>query len=132
MLPGAVRVPPPRPFERIKSPRGQYVCPMCGVDAGYKRGWWHKECAEMWNLSTNPRWQLRELWANVGTKCWACLVGHGIDVDHIKPLWSLTAQERKELKWWLPFNLQVLCRECHAIKTKREAGERAAIRRAAA
>lgn len=50
-------------------------------------------------------------------------------VDHVRPLWSLTARERRDLKWWLPFNLQLLCTSCHAAKTRREAGLRARAKR---
>lgn len=50
-------------------------------------------------------------------------------VDHVRPLWSLTTAERGELRWWLPFNLQLLCKGCHDRKTSREAGDRARIRR---
>lgn len=52
-----------------------------------------------------------------------------LHVDHIRPLWSLTDEERRELRWWLPFNLQLLCAACHAAKTAREARERAQVRR---
>jgi 5-methylcytosine-specific restriction endonuclease McrA len=51
-------------------------------------------------------------------------------VDHVRPRWSLTEQQRGELRWWLPFNLQLLCGRCHADKTAREAAERAELRRA--
>lgn len=55
----------------------------------------------------------------------------GTQVDHVRPLWSLSGAERVELRWWLPFNLQLLCRPCHAAKTAREAAERARLRRVA-
>lgn len=72
--------------------------------------------------------------------CWECGARAHIDdndrwispflaVDHVVPLWNLTDAERLELKWWLPFNLQLLCRRCHRAKTKREAGRRAEIAR---
>lgn len=50
------------------------------------------------------------------------------DVDHIRPLWSLTGDERGEPRWWLPGNLQLLCRSCHRDKSRVEAGHRAAGR----
>lgn len=52
-----------------------------------------------------------------------------LEVEHVRPLWSLDEVERLELRWWLPFNLQLLCVPCHRAKTKREAGARAAYRR---
>lgn len=55
-----------------------------------------------------------------------------LELDHVRPLWSLTDLERQELRWWLPGNLQLLCGPCHAAKTRLEAGQRAQVRRAAA
>lgn len=52
-----------------------------------------------------------------------------LEVDHIRPLWSLNAKERKQTRWWLPFNLQLLCAMCHKAKSKREAAERARLKR---
>jgi 5-methylcytosine-specific restriction protein A len=40
-------------------------------------------------------------------------VNIGNQVDHIQP-----AEDNPEL-FWNPENLQVLCRKCHAIKTRR-------------
>lgn len=54
-----------------------------------------------------------------------------LHVDHVRPLWSLTDAERADLRWWLPFNLQVLCRACHNDKTAAEAAQRAEQRRLA-
>lgn len=50
-------------------------------------------------------------------------------VDHVRPLWSLDDAERLDLAWWLPFNLQLLCGDCHGRKTADEARIRASIRR---
>lgn len=67
-----------------------------------------------------------------GSTCWGCGTGPvPLDVDHVRPLWSLTDAERTELRWWLPFNLQLLCDRCHRAKTKAEATARAEARRAA-
>lgn len=52
-----------------------------------------------------------------------------LEVDHRRPLWSLTDDERDDLDWWLLGNLQLLCPDCHKAKTKREAADRAALRR---
>ncbi len=116
----AVRQPPPRPFEGVRSARGQYVCPMCGEDAKLKRGWWHDECARLWNLATHSRTQFMEL-RRQGDFCWSCGNDRAtLEVEHTRPLWSLNAQERRELKWWLPFNLTLMCRRCHRAKTANE------------
>jgi 5-methylcytosine-specific restriction endonuclease McrA len=101
----------------------------------------------MWNLATLPLYQHQQLEYFHGPACWSCgvtavwrpgrlppfpqrpgpplptQVPH--EVDHVRPLWSLTDAERLELRWWLPFNLQLLCVGCHKAKTKREARDRA-------
>lgn len=62
--------------------------------------------------------------------CWECgVLTDDVEVDHVVPLWNLTDDERLELKWWLPFNLELLCRRCHGKKTRREARRRAQIAR---
>lgn len=80
----------------------------------------------MWNLATNPRFAIHELVRNIGARvCWGCGArDRALELEHIRPLWSLTAAERLELKWWLPFNLQLLCRECHRAKSARETRQR--------
>lgn len=52
-----------------------------------------------------------------------------LEVDHVRPIWTLSDEDRLELRWWLPFNLQALCRPCHRAKTAHEAAERARIKR---
>jgi hypothetical protein len=101
---------------------------------------------ECW--ACGDRWTLRErtavellggvLPANRvhGERCYVDVV-HGppcptpvrLEVDHIRPLWSLNDEERRELRWWLPYNLQLLCGLCHKAKTRAEAAERARLRR---
>lgn len=50
-----------------------------------------------------------------------------LQVDHIIPLWSLRGVAER---WHFgPRNLQLLCTACHKAKTKREAAERAALRK---
>jgi 5-methylcytosine-specific restriction endonuclease McrA len=47
-------------------------------------------------------------------------------IDHKVPLWKVThVEERERIKYFGPGNLQILCEKCHAIKTAREATERA-------
>ncbi len=52
--------------------------------------------------------------------------------DHVTPLWSLPKLLTREQvrHFWGPGNLQALCLDCHREKTRREAGERAKLRRA--
>jgi 5-methylcytosine-specific restriction endonuclease McrA len=48
------------------------------------------------------------------------------ELDHVVPLWrvDLMPKARRTVRWWLPGNLQTLCRPCHKEKTAREAKER--------
>lgn len=71
--------------------------------------------------------------ATHGRICWGCGARGDhlfLELEHIRPLWSLTPEERLEHRWWLPYNLQLLCRPCHRAKTAREARERFDIGRA--
>ena len=82
-----------------------------------------------WHLATDRRLQRANLLAVFGDRCWSCLDEPGAFIDHVRPLWSLGAIERAELRWWLPSNLQLVGPACHRAKTAREARERAALRR---
>lgn len=82
--------------------------------------------------SSWSRYQLGEYWKRVERGD----VDHGppapellVEVDHVRPLWALDEHERTDPRWWLPFNLQLLCAPCHRAKTKREAAVRARLRR---
>ncbi len=116
--------PPRPPFERAPLRDGRRVCPMCGDVTASRRGWWHRECAALWNLATRPPVALRDLKAIAGSRCWSCGLEGYVELEHIRPLWSLTPDERRELRWWLPFNQQLLCAPCHKAKSAREARER--------
>lgn len=98
----------------------------------------------LWNIASSNDAAKRHLLQLHGTVCWSCGVreedhdrGDGdlirlpvtLELEHVRPLWSLTDEERTELRWWLPFNLQLLCVPCHRAKSRREAAERAAARR---
>lgn len=145
----AVRKPPPPPFKG--TPR---VCAMCGEGlTGRRTSWCSDACVELWFIATTPASAHGQLVAIHGLGCWACgattrngerlddwrpederTVGPPapwsiqLEVDHIRPLWSLTDDERAELRWWLPFNLQLLCPACHKAKTRAEAALRAHLR----
>lgn len=51
--------------------------------------------------------------------------------DHIVPLWSVDRGQPNAIRFWQLGNIQTLCRDCHAAKTAKEAGDRAQSRRAA-
>lgn len=111
------------------------TCSLCSSpipEGSRRRTWCSQRCVDLWDLATRPSAQRAQLrWWFDG--CWSCGRTHDddglrldLDVDHIRPLWSLTEVERGELRWWLPFNLQLLCPDCHKRKTRAEAGARAA------
>lgn len=145
---GDVRRPPRPPFEARS--RSERICPMCGeTPSGSRRRRWHAECAEMWHYVAFPQIAIELLVRAHGDRCWACRKTRAeriaeqharveaglqpyarptaLELEHVRPLWSLMPAERLELKWWLPFNLQLLCRECHLAKSAREARERYAL-----
>lgn len=142
----SVRTPPPLPHLTQSG-----TCSLCGTTPlpGRRRSWCSDLCVWRWNAAQgNLRfagfalllpgivegnyWSLHGAdMRQRGYRC-ACCGGwfryREIEVDHIRPLWSLTPAERADIIWWTEPNLQLLCRPCHAVKTKREAGERGRVR----
>lgn len=131
---GEVRRPP----RNSRPPAG--TCSLCGDPVVKPRvSWCGDYCVQVWWLATTPADQKAQL-RFVFPGCWQCgipevdleRVGEvqiALEVDHVRPLWSLDEQERTEIRWWLPANLQLLCTGpagCHTAKTAREATERAA------
>lgn len=97
-----------------------------------KRQNWHTKCLRLYNLHGGhlPA-QQRYLIERDGREC--AVPGctrPGCEVDHRVPLWRvrhLAAMIRRA--FYGPINLWLLCRECHAAKSKREAAERAQMAR---
>lgn len=122
----AVRKPPRPPYEKEPG-----VCSMCGLTPlpGRRRSWCSDRCVDEWMIATGDTTRARVALAERdGAGCATC--GHSaaarhLEVDHVRPLWSLTDHERTELAWWLLGNLQLLCTGCHKAKTAAEAAERA-------
>lgn len=120
-----VRTPPKWPGAKVPGRCNLCLAP---VPKG-RQTWCSQTCVDIWFLATTPNVQAAHLRLTY-EGCFECgVLTRQTEVDHIKPLWSLEPHERRELKWWLPFNLQLLCDECHKAKTKREAAVRAALRR---
>lgn len=147
----AHRKPPRPPFQ------GQPGrCALCGtteLERG-RRTWCSQECVDTWRLATDARWCTHQLLELHGRACWGCGQVpwypwpnptywappgqdpvHGppsplvedLELDHVRPLWSLHPEDRQDLRWWLPGNLQLLCRRCHRDKTAQEATRRAGL-----
>lgn len=88
---------------------------------------------QIWEWASTPAAATAHLIDLHGPACWGCgATDRDLELEHVRPLWSLTDDERLELRWWLPFNLQLLCVPCHKAKTAAEAAERASQRAAAA
>ncbi len=137
----AARRPPPPPYRGLA---GLVVvddviigrlCSLCGeaVPKG-RQTWCGQDCVDTWNLAASPDAARAHLVKLLGPTCQGCdgalePAFYFCELDHVRPLWSLDDEERLELRWWLPFNLQLLGPKCHRAKTAREAGERAALRR---
>lgn len=145
----SVRTPPRPPYERQKG-----RCSLCGTQPkGRRRSWCTDDCVQTWWLATDAAAQLHHLVELHGRACWNCgattwtpspawirqhrpwMRDHpaepepiALEVEHRRPLWSLNPTERHQLRWWLPFNLQLLCVPCHRAKTRLEAADRAAGR----
>lgn len=117
-----------------------------------RRSWCSDACGQIWMGASNGTIMLAHLIELHGRECWTCgarwqpgraqtwrselgpplPVPVMLEVDHIRALWSLTDEERSQPRWWLPFNIQLLCPTCHKAKTAGEAAARAAARRNAA
>lgn len=137
---GAVRRPPRPPYE---GQRGR--CALCGeTPPKGRRTWCSDGCVALWFIITSGTEAYGHLVALHGVECWRCCrrtematdwrgMPHErpvtLAVDHVRPLWSLRDHERQNLRWWTPANLQLLCTECHADKTRHEAGLRARAKR---
>lgn len=122
----SVRRPPPPPY------RGQAGrCAFCGTTElpPRRRSWCSDACVTLWNVASGQA-ALHHLTQLHGRWCQACGQSAAyLEVDHWRPLWSLTPELRGELRWWLPFNLRLLCARCHRSKTRYEAALRALVRR---
>lgn len=134
-----IRRPPPLPF---RGKRGLVVvdgliverlCSLCGGPVPRGRfTWCGQECIDVWNTAALPTFARAQLVELHGDLCWGCWDETNCEVDHVRPLWSLDDDERLQLRWWLPSNLQLLGHKCHTAKTSREATFRAVYRRAQA
>lgn len=149
----SVRFRPPWPGDKVNrdpewldaNPYPAKACRLCGRPGLPDRRFsWHPRCGAISGaatfLSQGLQWTLRRqrgLCAICGRELahpkpsglrygdyWQ--VTTAAELDHVVPLWrvALMPPERQSVRWWLPGNLQALCRRCHAVKTAREAGER--------
>ena len=119
------RRPPRAPFADLPG-----VCSMCGgLLSGRRTSWCSDGCVALWFIATTPRIAFDRLVEDLTDLCWICFAEPAAEVDHVRPLWSLTDQERTEIRWWLPSNLQLLGMRCHKAKSAAEAAERARLRR---
>jgi 5-methylcytosine-specific restriction endonuclease McrA len=122
-------------YRKVPMPkwRGRGFCKWCNQpmsEADKPRTMWHAECARQWTLHAFLAAQTKHLRARDGRLC--AMPGcnrPGGEVDHRKPLWKVRdLPDMIRRAFYGPMNLWLLCGPCHAAKTKREAGERAALR----
>ena len=101
---------------------------------------WHKKCLELWWMAVDPTRAVPALIARDGAGCGECGCGsegrwlsYSAQVDHKIPLWKVRHLPDAERFWYFTLaNLWILCMKCHAIKTAKEAAERAHLRELAA
>ena len=124
---GTFRAPPkPQSYYRLKKP-GR--CRWCGETIQEsKRKRWHTECVEEYRFYHYPGETRRVIRQRDHTVCAVCgEKDRSWELDHIRPLWEQKGKKGADvdLSYWSPENLQTLCRNCHGVKTSREATERA-------
>lgn len=113
--------------------KGRGFCKWCNgrmTEADKPSTMWHPGCVEQWKLHCLLDFQFAYLVKRDGRLCADGCGQPGGEVDHRIPLWSvrdLPDEERRP--YYGPDNLWLLAPTCHAAKTKREAAERAALRR---
>lgn len=87
----------------------------------------HRVCANEYWRAQNASCQLNSLRKRDGDRCCECGPGGKfLEVDHKVPLWKvadLPPARRRE--YFLLGNLQLLCGQCHKLKSAKEAAERA-------
>jgi 5-methylcytosine-specific restriction endonuclease McrA len=89
--------------------------------------------AILWDRPDKPWAELTEEERQIGAQQDLYYQTDALEVDHVVPLWSVAHLPDDERRWYFgPGNLWLLCPACHKAKTKREAAERAALRRFAA
>lgn len=130
----------PPAFNNWPRTGGRRPCPLCGQDAGFKRGWWHVECVSLWHVA-HAQHRAREAFPREGV---CALTGepfktfdYAIEFDHIAPLYAVKAALRADAKthwrraWWFwsVFNLRPLSPTAHKLVTAQQARDRAAGKR---
>ena len=112
---------PPLPKSFTDPPRKGY-CRWCGKPVNEpRRRLWHKACLDEHRLITFQHTQYEALVERDGHRCAICGKDGGewngyihlFEIDHIVPLQSAP----RELHYWTLPNLQLLCHECHVLKT---------------
>ena len=103
-----------------------------------RRTCYKRECRVNYDCVSSPGAARYQIWKRDDGVCAACGVRCDLfgstrngnwSVDHIYPLWLVDRSQPGAYRYWMPDNLQTLCLAHHAEKTKREARDRAHIRR---
>jgi hypothetical protein len=102
--------------------RDHGVCRECGLDTQVPSNWRAERSRGYsvngiaWNLDGDGRYPF--MWVH-----WIMIVNW--HADHVVPLWSVDRDDPDAFRFWTLENAQTLCDEHHAIKTAREAKQRA-------
>lgn len=106
------------------------TCRWCGLEVlnkdgkQNKRKRWHKECVHTYMMISNSRYARMHVKKRDGGICRKCNLiykDQEWEVDHIIPIHKA---DRDDHQYWMLNNLQTLCHNCHAEKTKAENKER--------
>lgn len=125
---------PPKPPHYFTAEPGQ--CKFCGEmvlkkdGAVNKRANWHPPCVAEYKIIYWPAATRKAVWKRDKGICVVCSKNcgrHAWDVEHTRPLYEANG----DIEFWKMSNTTTYCKDCHKEKSAREAGERAAARRAA-
>ena len=95
------------------------ICAACGIDTRTQRRWRRRRIPRRSGLAYMPDGPYEEVE----------FIPVPWEADHTVPLWKVDRSAPDAFRYWTLANLQTLCEACHKAKTKREAAERAQIRR---
>jgi len=115
------RRPPELPFGN--APAG--LCRMCGEPTipgknGRPRRW-HARCLDLYLVASDPKCARIFLFRRDKGKCASC----GKKADRLDDAWHVDHVRRlrdapRDIRYWLPENIQILCIPCHVRKTTAE------------
>lgn len=101
------------------------------LDYGYEASWAPPQ-SHLWSAKLLPAWNKPDPENHRKILGWATTIKRvtALELDHREPLWAIAHLPDDERRpYYGPTNLWLLCPDHHKAKTKREAAERAAMKR---